>query len=54
LHLQECFQYLGPKQGDLPISEKAAQDVMSLPMNPFLTSEEIDYISQALISSLQA
>ena len=54
LHLQECFQYLSLKQGDFPISEKVAQEVMSLPMNPFLTSEEIDYVSQVLISSLQA
>jgi len=48
LHLQECFQYLNCKQGDFPISEKAANEVMSLPMNPFLTEEEVRYISKML------
>ena len=52
LHLQECFQYLGLKQGDYPISEEIAKEVMSLPMNPFLVDEEIDYISQAIKSTI--
>jgi UDP-2-acetamido-2-deoxy-ribo-hexuluronate aminotransferase len=45
LHLQECFQHLGGKVGDFPLSEKMAQEVMSLPMNPFLTEEEVQYIT---------
>jgi len=44
LHLQECFQYLNCKQGDFPISEKASNEVMSLPMNPFLTNDQVDYV----------
>jgi len=48
LHLQECFQYLNCKQGDFPISEKASNEVMSLPMNPFLTEEEVRHISKIL------
>jgi len=48
LHLQECFQYLGLKQGDFPISEQAANEVMSLPMNPFLADKEIKYITDTL------
>lgn len=44
LHLQECFSYLGYKQGDFPISEIVAQEIMSLPMNPYLTDDEIEYI----------
>lgn len=48
LHMQECFQYLGYKKGAFPISEKAASDVMSLPMNPFLTDDEIKFIANAL------
>ena len=49
LHLQECFQYLNYKQGDFPISERASEEVMSLPMNPFLVEEEARYISKMLI-----
>jgi UDP-2-acetamido-2-deoxy-ribo-hexuluronate aminotransferase len=45
LHLQECFRYLNYKQNDFPISEKASNEVVSIPMNPFLTSEQINYIT---------
>ena len=44
LHLQECFAYLGYKKGDFPISEIVSREIMSLPMNPYVTNEEIEYI----------
>jgi UDP-2-acetamido-2-deoxy-ribo-hexuluronate aminotransferase len=44
LHLQECFQYLNYKVGDFPVSERASCEVMSLPMNAFLTDRQIEYI----------
>lgn len=44
LHLQECFKYLDYKKGDFKVSEKASNEVLSLPMNPFLTHDQIDYI----------
>lgn len=52
MHLQECFSYLGHKKGDFPISEICADQVMSLPMNPYLTNEEIEYITTNLIKFL--
>lgn len=45
LHLQECFKYLGLNNGDFPFSEKASLDVMSLPMNAFLTNKSVVGIS---------
>ncbi|MEM5570348.1 DegT/DnrJ/EryC1/StrS family aminotransferase [Aliarcobacter butzleri] len=48
LHLQECFKYLGYKKGDFPISEIVSEEIMSLPMNPYVTDEEINYISEQL------
>jgi len=48
LHLQECFQYLNYKQGDFIISEKASRDVISLPMNSFLSNEEVIHICSNL------
>ena len=48
LHLQECFQYLRHQQGDFLISEKASNEVMSIPMNPFLTDDQIDYVVNRL------
>jgi UDP-2-acetamido-2-deoxy-ribo-hexuluronate aminotransferase len=44
LHLQECFSYLGYKKDDFPISETVSNEIMSLPMNPYVTKEEIKYI----------
>lgn len=48
LHLQECFIYLGYKKGDFPISEIVSQEIMSLPMNAYVTDEEIAYITGSL------
>ena len=48
LHIQECFIYLGYKKGDFPISEKVSSEIMSLPMNPYLSDDEISYICNAL------
>jgi UDP-2-acetamido-2-deoxy-ribo-hexuluronate aminotransferase len=44
LHLQKCFQYLHYHQGKFLISEQASNEVISIPMNPFLTNDQIDYI----------
>jgi len=44
LHLQEAFKYLGYKQGDFPISEQVSQEIMSLPMNPYVSDDEIEYV----------
>ncbi len=49
MHLQECFNYLGYDKGDFPLSETCADEVMSLPMNPYLEEREIDYITTNLI-----
>ncbi len=49
LHLQECFRYLGYKEGDLPESEKAAKEVLALPVYPELSDEMKDYVVESVL-----
>ena len=44
LHLQKCFKYLNYRNGSFPISEKASSEVISIPMNAFLTNEVANFI----------
>ncbi len=44
LHLQEAFNYLGYGEGDFPVSEKTSRGILSLPMSPFITQDEQDYV----------
>lgn len=48
LHLQNAYAYLGYKEGDLPISEKLTKRVLSLPIHPEITKEQIEFIVKAL------
>lgn len=48
LHFQECFTGLGYKKGDLPVSEKASLEVLSLPIYPELTNQQQEYVVESI------
>ena len=53
MHLQECFKYLGYKQGDLPEAEEAAKEIMAIPIYPELTDEMKDCVVETILAFLR-
>jgi dTDP-4-amino-4,6-dideoxygalactose transaminase len=48
LHLQEAYAHLGHKPGDFPESEKATAEVLSIPVYPELSDEQIAYVAHLI------
>jgi dTDP-4-amino-4,6-dideoxygalactose transaminase len=48
LHLQPCFEYLGYKRGAFPESERASQEVISIPVYPELKQSQLDEVIDAV------
>jgi dTDP-4-amino-4,6-dideoxygalactose transaminase len=48
IHQQPAFHDLGYQLGDFPISEKFAGEILSLPMHPHLSREEVEYVTATM------
>ena len=52
LYEQPVFSYLGYKRGSFPVSEEASEQVLSLPMHPFLSESDQEAIVAAVKGAL--
>ena len=48
IHLQEAYRHFGLQKGSFPVSERCAEEFLSLPMFPELTGEQVEYVVQEL------
>ena len=53
LHLQQCFSALGSQPGDLPVSERLCDRVLSLPVYPELRDEDVRTVAEAVRTFFQ-
>jgi len=51
LHLQPVLQNLGYATGDFPVAEKVADQCLTLPMSPYLDSNDQNQVIQAILNS---
>ena len=49
-YLQNAYAHLGYKEGDFPLAEEIANTTLSLPMDPFLSVEDIEYVCTSIKS----
>jgi UDP-2-acetamido-2-deoxy-ribo-hexuluronate aminotransferase len=48
LHVQKCYEYLGYRKGDFPISEKVCDSILALPIYPEITRAEVEYVCETI------
>ncbi len=54
VHLQKAYEFQGYRLGDFPVAEKVASELLSLPMFPELTEEQIAYVANSLKQVIMA
>jgi dTDP-4-amino-4,6-dideoxygalactose transaminase len=54
MHLLECFADLGGKAGDLPVAERAAKEVLAIPIYPELTMAQKERVVEVVADFYKA
>ena len=54
LHLQKAYSNLGYRAGDFPVSERAAERILSLPMFPGLSEAQLARVVDAVVRCVQS
>jgi dTDP-4-amino-4,6-dideoxygalactose transaminase len=54
LHLHGALSDLGYREGDFPVAERAAAEILSLPMYPHITPEQEERVADALRKAVAA
>lgn len=50
LHLQEAYKELRHKKGDFPVAESVSSEILSIPMFPHISKEQVQYVASTLKS----
>jgi dTDP-4-amino-4,6-dideoxygalactose transaminase len=53
VHLTEAYAHLGYRAGSFPVSERAAGQILSLPLFPHITAAQQEFVAATLLASLQ-
>ena len=48
VHEQAAYAYLGYRAGDFPVAERLCKSVLSLPMHPLLTAEQVEFVGEVV------
>jgi dTDP-4-amino-4,6-dideoxygalactose transaminase len=54
VHLQPAFAHLGLRPGAFPVTERAAREILSLPMFPGITLQQQERVAEELTKALVA
>jgi dTDP-4-amino-4,6-dideoxygalactose transaminase len=52
LHLQAPYRYLGHSLGDFPVAEEVSERMLSLPIHPTMSNEQIEYVIDAVTTAV--
>jgi dTDP-4-amino-4,6-dideoxygalactose transaminase len=52
MHLQPAYAAYGAGPGSMPVSERLCEQVLSLPMNPYLTPSQVERVCDAVLAAV--